>query len=82
MPGRRFTSNFGIGSNNMAQYELEVTIEADGRVRVHTQGFKGKTCLDTIRMVERIIGPVQEQQYTHEYYEPDEKVRFQLEQKT
>ena len=30
----------------MAQEELEISIDAQGRVTVHTIGIKGKRCLD------------------------------------
>lgn len=82
MPGRRFTSKSGIGGHDMAQYEFEITIDADGQVQAQAKGFKGKACHDTVRLLEQIVGGVKEKQYTAEHYEPDEDVRFQIEQKT
>ena len=82
MPPRRFTLKFGIGGPNMAQHEFDITIDADGQVHAQSKGFKGKACHDAVRLLEQIVGTVKELQYTSERYEPDEEVRFQIEQKT
>ena len=65
----------------MAQRELEIVIGADGNVQVHVQGYKGKSCLEAARFLEELIGRTESRQLTSEYYEPDEEVRFRLEQR-
>jgi len=40
----------------MEPHDLEIEIGKDGRVRVRTAGAKGKSCLEYIRFVERIVG--------------------------
>lgn len=36
--------------------EIEVTIGADGKVRVRTDGFSGETCLDATADLEQLLG--------------------------
>ena len=64
----------------MPQREFEISIEPDGHVHLHVQGYKGKSCLDAVKMFERIVGEIKSQQMTSEFYEPDEVVRYHLEQ--
>ena len=64
----------------MPQREFEITIEPDGHVQLHVQGYKGKSCLDAVKMFERIVGELKSQQMTSEFYEPDEVVRYHIEQ--
>jgi len=65
----------------MPQREFDITIESDGRVQLHVHGYKGKSCLEAVQMFERIVGEIQTQQMTSEFYEPDEQVRYHLEQR-
>lgn len=65
----------------MPQREFDITIEPDGHVQLHVKGYKGRSCLDAVKMFERIVGEIQSQQLTSEYYEPDELVRFHIEQR-
>lgn len=64
----------------MPQREFDITIEPDGHVQLHIQGYKGKSCLDAVKMFERIVGELKSQQVTSEFYEPDEVVRYHIEQ--
>ena len=64
----------------MPQHEIEIEIGKDGQVKVHVKGAKGKTCLEYAKWLTEIIGKVEDQQMTSEYYEPEEKVRIDLEQ--
>lgn len=64
----------------MPQREFDITIEPDGQVNLHVQGYKGKSCHDAVRMFERIVGEIKSQQMTSEFYEPDEVVRYHIEQ--
>lgn len=65
----------------MAEREFQITIDPAGKVEVHVAGFKGKSCLEALKWLEKAIGPSQERRLTHEFYEPDETVRFRLEQR-
>ncbi len=64
----------------MPQREFDLTIGADGNVELHVKGFKGKSCLDVVKFFEGIVGEVQSQQQTSEFYEPEEQVRFRIDQ--
>ncbi len=65
----------------MPQREFDITIEPDGSVRLHVQGYKGKSCLEAVKLFERVVGEVKSQQATSEFYEPDEVVRYHIEQR-
>ncbi|MEI7935873.1 MAG: DUF2997 domain-containing protein [Verrucomicrobiota bacterium] len=65
----------------MAQREFDITIAADGTVELHVKGFKGKNCLEVVKLFEQIVGEVTSTQKTSEFYEPEEQVRFRLEQR-
>ncbi len=64
----------------MKQREVEITIKPDGKVEVHINGYKGKSCMNVVSAIESLVGKVENLQYTSEYYEPDEVVRFFLQQ--
>ncbi|MEW6280027.1 MAG: DUF2997 domain-containing protein [Candidatus Eremiobacterota bacterium] len=59
--------------------ELEITIAPDGTVQVHVSGMPGKQCLKVKEILEEIVGPLQSQRLTAEYYEPEEQARIKLE---
>jgi len=65
----------------MPQREFDITIESDGQVHLHVRGYKGKSCHDAVNMFERIVGEIKSQQMTSEFYEPDEVVRYHVEQR-
>lgn len=65
----------------MPQREYDITIGPDGNVEVHVKGFKGKRCMEAAKLFEEIVGDVQSQQTTSEFYEPDEEVRYDVEQR-
>jgi hypothetical protein len=65
----------------MAQHEFEITIARDGTVELHVQGMKGKSCLEVMKLFEKVVGDIRSQQQTSEFYEPDEQVQFNIEQK-
>ena len=65
----------------MPQREFDLTIAADGSVQVHVKGYKGKSCLEAMRMFEQIVGELKQQRETSEFYEPDERIQFNIEQK-
>ena len=64
----------------MAEHEIEITISKTGQTRVHIKGVKGKGCMDYAKWLSEIIGKVEDQQLTSEYYEPETKNRIDLQQ--
>ena len=64
----------------MKQREFDITIGPGGEVKLHVRGFKGKSCLEVVKMFEKVVGKVQSQQLTSEFYEPEEHVRFHIDQ--
>lgn len=66
----------------MAQREFNITIGADGTVEVHVQGYKGRSCSDAVKLFEKIVGEVKSEQKTSEFYEPEELVRLDVEQRS
>jgi len=65
----------------MPQREFDITIGKDGGVQLHVKGYKGRGCLEAVKLFEQIVGEMKSQQQTSEFYEPDEQVRFNIEQK-
>ncbi|MGC8886679.1 MAG: DUF2997 domain-containing protein [Verrucomicrobiia bacterium] len=65
----------------MRQREIEITIKPNGDIELHLQGYKGKSCLEAIAYFEKIVGFKREVKYTSEFYEPDETVRFFIQNK-
>jgi len=65
----------------MKQREFEITIGPDGAVEVHVKGYKGKRCLEAVKLFERIVGEMKSQRLTSEYYDPEEEVRYHIEQR-
>ena len=66
---------------NMPQREFEITIAPDGSVEVHVKGYKGKSCLEAMKIFEKVVGEMKSRRETSEFYEPDERVQFNIEQK-
>jgi hypothetical protein len=48
--------------------QLEIEIDPDGNVRIHTHGLKGEDCLEETASLERVLGTVAERRKTTEYY--------------
>ena len=65
----------------MPEREFEITIGPDGSVELHVKGYKGRTCLEAMKVFEQVVGELKSQRLTSEFYEPEEQVRFNLEQK-
>lgn len=53
----------------MAREEIEIEISPAGKVTVRTKGIKGKKCLDVAQAIVQLIGRLEEQQLTSEFYE-------------
>ena len=64
----------------MAQHDIEIIIEKNGQVKIHIKGVKGKGCMEYAKWLTDIIGKVQDQTLTSEYYEPEEKARVEIKQ--
>lgn len=64
----------------MEPQEFEITISAEGLVRVHMRGVKGKHCMDYTKWLASILGPVTSTEMTSEHYEPEGEVRLDLRQ--
>jgi hypothetical protein len=64
----------------MAQEELEIEIDAAGKVTIRTKGIKGEACLDYTDLFVQLLGREELRQLTHEYHEEAE-VKSHLEQK-
>ena len=65
----------------MPQREFEITIGPDGNVELHVKGYKGKGCLEVMKVFEQIVGDVKTQRETSEFYEPDERVQINIDRK-
>lgn len=49
--------------------EVEITIQATGKVAFKVKGVKGKECLNLTHELETLLGQVQESKLTSEYFE-------------
>lgn len=58
--------------------ELEISIGADGEVRIVTHGLKGQACLTETRDLEKALGTVKTREKTSEFYAQDEKARTKV----
>jgi hypothetical protein len=65
----------------MPQREFDITIGKDGNVEVHVKGYKGKGCLEAMKIFTEIVGEMKEEQRTSEFYEPEEQVRHNIDQR-
>jgi hypothetical protein len=58
--------------------ELEITIGADGEVRIVTHGLKGQACLLETRDLEKALGTVRTREKTREFYMQEERGRTRV----
>jgi hypothetical protein len=65
----------------MPQREFDITIGPDGNVELHVKGFKGKGCLEVVKLFEQMVGEAKSLQNTSEFYEPEEHVQHQVDQR-
>ena len=56
-------------------------IAPDGGVEVRVKGYKGKSCLEVLKMFEQVVGELQSRRETSEFYEPDEQVQLNIDQR-
>src|SRR5262249_16997431 len=64
-----------LSARIMSQEEIEIEITPAGKVTVRTLGIKGPPCLDVGEMVARIVGRIESQEMTREYYEAASTIR-------
>lgn len=65
----------------MPEREFEITIDKTGEVQLHVKGFKGRACLEVVKLFEQMVGEMKSQQTTSEFYEPEERVQYRLDQR-
>jgi len=65
----------------MPQREFDITIGADGNVELHVKGYKGKSCMEAVKLFEQLVGELKSEQKTCEFYEPEEQVRYRVDQR-
>jgi hypothetical protein len=65
----------------MPQREYDISIGPDGNVEVHIAGFKGKRCLEAMKVFQEIVGDLKSRRETGEFFEPEEEVRHDVRQK-
>jgi hypothetical protein len=65
----------------MAQEELEISIDAAGRVTVRTIGIKGPRCLDYAEAIAQILGREESRELTNEYYEAQQSAQAHVDVK-
>ena len=65
----------------MPQRDVEISISKTGEVKVHMKGYKGKACAKLGAFLAGVVGKVKSQQFTSEYYEPEEKAAIRVEEK-
>jgi hypothetical protein len=66
----------------MEQHDIEIVIAKNGQVKVHVKGAKGKACLKYSEWLAKVIGKVQDQKLTSEYYEPETQAKIKIEDHT
>jgi len=58
----------------MSQEELEIEIDATGKVTMRTKGVKGPVCMKYADLLAQIIGREESREKTHEFLEAQEHV--------
>ena len=58
----------------MAQEELEIEIDATGKVTMRTKGVKGPACMEYADLLARIVGREESREKTHEHFEQQQQV--------
>jgi hypothetical protein len=65
----------------MAQEELEIEIDAAGKVTMRTKGVKGPVCMKYADLIAQIVGREESREKTREHFEAEEHVRRQVDVK-
>jgi len=56
--------------------EIKVTVSPNGEVKVSTEGFSGSSCKDVTKDLEKLLGVVEDETYTTEYYLNEENPNY------
>jgi hypothetical protein len=64
----------------MEEHHIDIEIKANGEVKVHIKGAKGRQCLEYADFFKKIVGQIKEQTLTHEHYEPEPRLHLNLEE--
>ena len=59
----------------MAQEELEIEIDATGKVTMRTRGVKGPVCMQYADLLAQIVGREESREKTQEHFEVAEHVQ-------
>jgi hypothetical protein len=62
----------------MERPEFDITIGKDGKLKVQVKGVHGAKCLELADLVRDIVGQEESRELTSEYYDPDERVRMNV----
>jgi hypothetical protein len=65
----------------MAREELEIEIDAAGKVTVKTHGIKGASCLEVVEALARLLGREESRELTPEFYEQAAVITSDVQQK-
>ena len=65
----------------MTQEELEIEIDASGKVTVKTKGIKGASCLEVVEALARLLGREESRELTAEFYEQPLHIQSEVQQK-
>ena len=52
----------------MPQREFDITIAPNGSIEIHVKGYKGKGCLEAMKIFEQVVGEMKSQRETNEFY--------------
>lgn len=54
----------------MSNAKIKITISPNGEIKMHTEGIKGKSCEQYIKVLEELADvKIVKKEYTSEYYE-------------
>lgn len=59
------------------EHELNIEIDATGRVTVHVKGVKGRECIQISEQIASMLGPIVSRERTEEYYEVEHTTKAQ-----
>lgn len=58
-----------------AKQEIEILISDEGYVQYHIKGIKGKKCVDISKALAKDLGGIENETFTSEYYEEENKAK-------
>ncbi len=61
--------------------ELEIVIDAEGNVRINTEGLKGEECLVETKALEAALGEVSSRTKTSEFFQKSTRQRASTSQR-